>query len=284
MQTDLALISGASIPAPFQAVLRQYPLLSADAEYHYAVQLHENDDINAAHMLVVSNLRGVLHVARQYLGYGLPYMDLVQEGSVGLMRAVRRYNPYQKVRLFAYALPWIKAEIQKYVINNWKIVKAATTDAKKKLFFNLRSLKSKLMPLGDDTHARIARELGVPLRDVIAMDAHMHTPDEALEYTVDDETTVMLALPAPEEAQPEMLLLEAEKEKMVTEGVASALAILDSRSQHIVQARYIDEPAATLQELAQTYGISIERVRQLEANALKKLKKALPYFDNSGIA
>lgn len=284
MQTDLALISGASIPAPLQAVLRQHPLLSADAEYHYAVQLHENNDINAAHMLVVSNLRGVLHVARQYLGYGLPYMDLVQEGSVGLMRAVRRYNPYHKVRLFAYALPWIKAEIQKYVINNWKIVKAATTDAKKKLFFNLRSLKSKLMPLGDDTHARIAQELGVPLRDVVAMDAHMHTPDEALEYTVDDETTVMLALPAPEEGQPEMLLLEAEKEKMVTEGVASALAILDSRSQHIVQARYIDEPAATLQELAHTYGISIERVRQLEANALKKLRKALPYFDSSAVA
>lgn len=277
MQTELTHYSGASIPAPFLSTLRQYPLLSAEAEHSYALRLYETGDIEAAHMLVVSNLRGVLHVARQYLGYGLPYMDLVQEGSVGLMRAVKRFNPYHKVRLFAYAIPWIKAEIQRYVINNWKIVKAATTDSKKKLFFNMRSLKSKLMPLGEDTHARIAQELGVPLKDVVAMDAHMHAPDEALELTVGENTAVML-LPAPEETEPVVRLLSNERERMLGDGLQAAIATLDERSSQIVQARFLEEPPATLQVLASKYGISVERVRQLEASALKKLKKALPYF------
>lgn len=284
MPTELALTSGASLPAPYINTLQQYPLLSAESEYHYAVAYHQNNDIQAAHILVVSNLRGVLHVARQYLGYGLPYMDLVQEGSIGLMRAVKRFNPYQKVRLFAYALPWIKAEIQKYVINNWKIVKAATTDAKKKLFFNMRSLKSRLMPLGGDTNEKIAQELGVPLKDVLAMDAHLYTPDDALETTNGDEGAVMLSLPAPDELQPELQLLQLEGEHMAVEGVAAALATLDERSSKIVQARYLQEPPITLQALSKEYGVSIERVRQIETNALKKLKKALPYFEDGTVA
>lgn len=278
MQTELSLYSGASIPAPFLSTLRQYPLLTPEAEHAYAVRFYETGDVDSAHVLVVSNLRGVLHVARQYLGYGLPYMDLVQEGSVGLMRAVKRFNPYHQVRLFAYAIPWIKAEIQRYVINNWKIVKAATTDAKKKLFFNMRSLKSKLLPLGEDTHARIAHELGVPLKDVIAMDAHMHAPDEALDVTMGEGTPVML-LPAPDDTEPVVRLLGEERERMLGDGLQEAIATLDERSARIVQARFMHEPPATLQALATEYGISVERVRQLEANALKKLKKALPYFD-----
>ena len=247
----------------YQRLLNEHPVLSAEEEHTLAVAYADHQDLQAAQTLVFSNLRGVVYVARNYSGYGLPLMDLVQEGTIGLMKAVKSFDPYQKVRLFAYALPWIKSEIQSYVVKNWKLVKAATTDARKKLFFNVRKLKQQLLPLGNSNEA-IAKELNVPLHDVIEMDQYMHHTD-----TMVDDTLVVY-----DESTPESALIE--KQNVAHQQLAlSALHTLSEREQDIVQSRYLQEPGMTLQELAQKYNVSIERVRQLEKQALARLKTKL---------
>ena len=229
----------------------------------HAVDLHENNNLDAAQTLVFSNLRGVAYVARNYMGYGLALMDLIQEGTIGLMKAVKLYNPYQKVRLFAWALPWIKSEIQQYVVRNWKLVKAATTDARKKLFFNLRKMKNNALPLGENIR-QIAQTLNIDEKDVREMDLYMTGSDAGL-----DATTHMMALERPDDA------LEDKQRDLAMALAVDALQALPERESKIVEARYMHEPTLTLQELASEMNISVERVRQLEKQGLNRLKKLL---------
>ncbi len=263
-----------SISSDYQRILGNYPVLDSQTEYTHAVSLYEHGDLNAAQVLVLSNLRGVLYVARQYNGYGLSFQDLVQEGMVGLMRAVRRYNPYKKVRVFIYALPWIKAEIQSYIVKNWKIVKIATTDARKKLFFGLRSLKNKLLPLNQDDVMSISDALEVSKDDLLAVDTYFSSSD--LDIDSEDFSVILKT----EQDQPDIEILNNEYQNHISKDVPSALLSLDSRSQDIITARYLNDPPATLSELSLKWNISIERVRQLESKALTKLKNLLPYFNN----
>lgn len=243
--------------------MNTHPVLDADAEQRLAIELHENNNLDAAQTLVFSNLRGVVYVARNYMGYGLPLMDLVQEGTIGLMKAVKQYNPYQKVRLFAWALPWIKSEIQQYVVRNWKLVKAATTDARKKLFFNLRKMKNSALPLGENIRS-IAQTLNIEEHEVREMDLYMTGHDTDLDATVD-----MPGLDRPDTA------LEDKQRDATLSRAVEALAALPERESKIIESRYMREPSATLQELATDMSISVERVRQLEKQALARMQKML---------
>jgi RNA polymerase sigma-32 factor len=252
------------ISADYARLMNAHPVLDADDEKRLAIDLHENNsNLNAAHTLVLSNLRGVVYVARNYMGYGLALMDLVQEGTIGLMKAVKEYNPYQKVRLFAWALPWIKSEIQQYVVRNWKMVKAATTDARKKLFFNLRKLKNNALPLGDNIR-NIAQTLNIDEKDVRAMDMYMTGHDVDMEAIM-----TMPGLERPDDA------LEAKQRESAMTLAVETLQSLPNRESKIIHARYMQEPNSTLQELASEMGISVERVRQLEKQGLHRLQKLL---------
>ena len=251
------------ISADYARLMNSHPVLDADAEQRLAIDLHENNNLDAAQTLVFSNLRGVVYVARNYMGYGLALMDLVQEGTIGLMKAVKEYNPYQNVRLFAWALPWIKSEIQQYVVRNWKLVKAATTDARKKLFFNLRKMKNNALPLGENIR-QIAKTLNIDEKDVREMDMYMTGHDADMDATLD-----MPGLDRPDEA------LEDKQREQATTLAVDTLQALPERESKIIHARYMQEPNATLQELASDMRISVERVRQLEKQGLMRLKKLL---------
>lgn len=255
--------SHSRISADYARLMNTHPVLDADAEQRLAIELHENNNLDAAQTLVFSNLRGVVYVARNYMGYGLPLMDLVQEGTIGLMKAVKQYNPYQKVRLFAWALPWIKSEIQQYVVRNWKLVKAATTDARKKLFFNLRKLKNSALPLGENIRS-IAQTLNIEENEVREMDLYMTGHDADLDATLD----------MPGSDRPDMALEEKQRDATLSRAV-EALAALPERESKIIESRYMREPSATLQELATDMSISVERVRQLEKQALARMQKML---------
>lgn len=257
----------------YMDILQRYPVLSEPEEREYSLKLYEDGDRHAAETLVLSNLRGVLYIARQYHGYGLAYQDLVQEGVVGLMRAVKRYNPYKYVRVFAYAIPWIKAEIQTYIIKNWKIVKLATTDAKKKLFFGLRKLKNKLLPLERDSIESLSETLNIDQQTIRDADTYMCSTDVSIDanevlYLADGGST------------PEEEVLTNEYNHQLTKGIPDALNDLDERSRDIVVSRHLKEPLSTLQELASKWGISMERVRQIENKALGRLRSRLSYFDD----
>ena len=251
------------ISVDYARLMNTHPILDADAEQRLAIDLHENNNLDAAQTLVFSNLRGVVYVARNYMGYGLPLMDLVQEGTIGLMKAVKQYNPYQKVRLFAWALPWIKSEIQQYVVRNWKLVKAATTDARKKLFFNLRKLKNSALPLGENIRS-IAQTLNIEEDDVREMDLYMTGHDTDLDATMD----------MPGSDRPDLALENKQRDATLAQAVQT-LATLPERESKIIEARYMREPSATLQELALDMSISVERVRQLEKQGLARLQKLL---------
>ena len=243
--------------------MNQYPVLDAEEEHRLAVDAIEHHNRHAAETLVYSNLRGVTYAARAYHGYGLPLMDLIQEGTIGLMKAVKAYDPFQGVRLFAWALPWIKSEIQQYVVRNWKMVKAATTDARKKLFFNLRRLKNQALPLGENIRA-IALALQIPEKDVQDMDAYMTGSDATIEAIADTPT-----YDTPETK------LESTQHLYLGERARACISELPPREATIVAARYLQEPAATLNELANTYAISMERVRQLEKQGLARIRTML---------
>ncbi|HCJ7273082.1 TPA: RNA polymerase sigma factor RpoH [Vibrio cholerae] len=279
----MALVSQDSLDSYIRSV-NGYPMLSADEERELAERLHYKGDIDAAKGLILSHLRFVVHVARGYSGYGLPMADLVQEGNIGLMKAVKRFNPEMGVRLVSFAVHWIKAEIHEYVLRNWRIVKIATTKAQRKLFFNLRKSKKRLGWFNNSEVETVARELGVEPAEVREMESRLAAQDAAFEMSAEDDENGM-AYTAPvlylEDKHSDLAdNLEAENwEAHTTQRLSMALASLDERSQHIVRARWLDDDnKTTLQDLAEMYGVSAERIRQLEKNAMRKLKEAVGEF------
>jgi RNA polymerase sigma-32 factor len=256
----------------------RFPLLTEEEERGLAKRFRQDGDIEAARGLVLSHLRLVVSVARGYLGYGLPHADLIQEGNVGLMKAVKRYDPDRGVRLVSFAIHWIKAEIHEYILRNWRLVKIATTKAQRKLFFNLRSLKQSDGSLTADEIGSMARTLNVSQADVKEMEPRLSGHDVALEPFSDDgeDAFAPIAYLAAPDAEPSLHLEWAERNTLATHGLSGALATLDPRSRHIVEARWLNEDnPMTLHELAAVYGISAERVRQIEAKALQKMKGVL---------
>ncbi|MDO4698468.1 MAG: RNA polymerase sigma factor RpoH [Pasteurellaceae bacterium] len=256
----------------------QYPMLTADQEKELAERYYYDEDLEAAKQLILSHLRFVVHIARGYMGYGLPLADLIQEGNIGLMKAVKRFNPEVGVRLVSFAVHWVKAEIHEYVLKNWRIVKVATTKAQRKLFFNLRKNKQRLEWFNEDEIQRVAEELGVSPSDVKEMESRMTGRDMGFDLPVgeDDEDAYAPSMYIEDDSSNFADDLEDEQYSgKATAQLAYALAQLDERSQDIIKTRWLDEEKATLHELAAKYNISAERVRQLENQALKKIKEAI---------
>lgn len=257
------------------------PMLSAEREHELATRLYSENDLQAAQELIMSHLRFVIHVAKGYAGYGLPQADLVQEGNVGLMKAVKRFNPEVGVRLVSFAVHWIKAEIHEFVLKNWRIVKVATTKAQRKLFFNLRKNKKRLGWFSNDEINNVAETLGVSTKDVLEMESRMSNQDQAFELSTDDDDNASAGSYSPaqylEDKQSDLATeIEDENwESHANQRLNNALVNLDERSQDIIRTRWLNDDKATLQELADKYSISAERVRQLEKNALAKLKGAM---------
>jgi RNA polymerase sigma-32 factor len=260
-----------------QAVNR-FPLLSAEQEHELALRFRDEEDLEAARQLILSHLRLVVAIARGYLGYGLPHADLIQEGNIGLMKAVKRYDPDRGVRLVSFAVHWIKAEIHEFVLKNWRLVKVATTKAQRKLFFNLRSMKTGSGTLSSDEVEAMANTLNVQQSDVREMETRLYGQDMALDASSDDDDDAFapIAYLAAPNAEPTQHMEIAERENLASVGLGHALGSLDARSRHIIEARWLNEEnPATLHDLAAIYSISAERVRQIEAKALQKLKAAL---------
>jgi RNA polymerase sigma-32 factor len=268
------LAAAGSLDTYIQTVNR-YPLLTQEQETEFARRFRREGDLEAAGQLVLSHLRVVVSVARGYLGYGLPQSDLIQEGNIGLMKAVKRFDPERGVRLVSFALHWIRAEMHEYILRNWRIVKVATTKAQRKLFFNLRSLKQSLNSLGAEDTKAIARQLGVTPDEVVEMETRLTGRDIALEPVGDDEedTYSPIAYLTAEDAEPGRILEHEESERLRGSGLEKALASLDARSRRIVEARWLnDSESATLHDLAAEFGVSAERIRQIEAKALTRMK------------
>ena len=274
---ELALLGPiGSFDAYVDAVSR-IPVLSREDEHELATRYRRDDDLDAARQLVLSHLRFVVHIARGYHGYGLPMGDLVQEGNVGLMKAVKRFDPAVGVRLVSFAVHWIRAEIHEYVLRNWRLVKVATTKAQRKLFFNLRKYKRSLGWLSAEETQAVARDLGVSPAEVTEMERRLASRDLSYDPAPDaDEEEESYSpsayLPAPD-ADPAIAVERAEWDDDVTDKVAHAMSQLDARSQAVLRARWMTDQKATLHELADQYGVSAERIRQIEANAIKKLRK-----------
>ena len=271
-----------NIDAYISAVNR-LPMLTHDEEISLAQQLRDKNDLGAAQKLVLSHLRLVVSIARGYLGYGLPHADLIQEGNIGLMKAVKRFDPDQGVRLVSYAMHWIKAEMHEYILKNWRLVKVATTKAQRKLFFNLRSHKEGLDAMTPSQVDALAKTLNVKREEVIEMETRLSGRDIALEAPADDDDDKFAPIAyLSTEAQEPSKVLEAQRyDRMQSEGLESALSKLDDRSRRIVEARWLandDGSGATLHELADEFGVSAERIRQIEAVALKKMKGSLAAF------
>ena len=252
------------------------PILSPEQEYELAIELYENGNLSAAKKLVLAHMRFVAFIAHGYKGYGLEQADLIQEGTIGLMKAVKRFNPHKKVRLSSFAVYWIRAEIHEYIFKNWKIVKVATTKAQRKLFFKLRQAKSHIyQSLTSDQAEEIATNLGVRKKDVIEMESRLQLSDVAFEVNDDEDTyTPEQYLSDPGET-PEQLLLNNNSQQDQHNKLYQALSSLDERSIDILQSRYLKDEKSTLHTLADKYGVSAERVRQLENKAIKKLKERL---------
>ncbi|MDU8924932.1 RNA polymerase sigma factor RpoH [Pasteurellaceae bacterium LIM206] len=275
----MMLVPQGSLEAYIRAA-NEYPMLSAEEEKELAERLYYKEDLEAAKKLVLSHLRFVIHVARGYSGYGLPQADLIQEGNIGLMKAVKRFNPEVGVRLVSFAVHWIKAEIHEYVLRNWRIVKVATTKAQRKLFFNLRKTKQRLGWFSDSEVDLVANELGVSKEDVIEMESRMTGSDIGFDLPNDENEEETFAPSLYLEDKGSNFAAELENENFENQAVdklATALENLDERSQDIIRARWLDENKATLHDLAAKYSISAERVRQLETNALKKLRSAVSF-------
>jgi RNA polymerase sigma-32 factor len=258
-----------------QAVNR-FPLLSQEQETDLGRRLQRNDDVDAARQLVLSHLRLVVAVSRNYLGYGLPQADLIQEGNIGLMKAVRRFDPERGVRLVSFALHWIKAEIHEHILRNWRLVKIATTKAQRKLFFNLRSMKSTSQALTQAEARRIAQVLKVKPEEVLEMETRLTGQEIALDPPAGDEGETMtpIAYLTDTESEPARILEREETSRNRSSGLKSALERLDSRSREIIEARWLreDDDASTLQTLADKYGVSAERIRQIESKAIKTMR------------
>ncbi len=271
-----------NIDAYISAVNR-LPMLTHEEEMSFARKLRDNNDLAAAQSLVLSHLRLVVSIARGYLGYGLPHADLIQEGNIGLMKAVKRFDPDQGVRLVSYAMHWIKAEMHEYILKNWRLVKVATTKAQRKLFFNLRSHKTGLDSMTPTQVDALAKTLNVKREEVIEMETRLSGRDIALESSSDDEDDrfAPIAYLSSERNEPTSVLAAQQYDRLQSEGLEMALGKLDPRSRRIVEARWLandDGSGATLHELASEFGVSAERIRQIEAVALKKMKGSLAAF------
>jgi RNA polymerase sigma-32 factor len=279
------------------AAVNRLPLLTADEERDFAQRLQQHNDLEAAGKLVMSHLRLVVSVSRQYLGYGLPQGDLIQEGNVGLMKAVKRFDPDQGVRLVSYAMHWIKAEIHEYILKNWRMVKVATTKAQRKLFFNLRSMKQgfKADALDADTHRDtlsdhevdvVARELNVKREEVLEMETRLSGGDVVLDPGPGDDGEDAygpIAYLADARHEPTAVIESSQRDRLASDGIAQALEQLDDRSRRIVAERWLkvnDDGSGgmTLHELAAEYGVSAERIRQIEVAAMKKMRKSLEAY------
>ncbi|EAQ33171.1 MULTISPECIES: RNA polymerase sigma factor RpoH [Idiomarina] len=276
----LSVPQGGGLDGYIQSVNR-IPMLSAEKEKALAKRLQEDKDLDAAKELIMSHLRFVVHIARGYSGYGLPQADLIQEGNIGLMKAVKRFNPEVGVRLVSFAVHWIKAEIHEYVLRNWRVVKVATTKAQRKLFFNLRKMKKRLGWFNQDEVETVAKELGVSSKEVMEMEARMSAHDQAFELSSDDDdskegSTYSPAMYLEDKRSDLAEEIETEDYEAHTQKkLFSAMSELDERSQDIVQSRWLSESKVTLHDLAAKYEVSAERVRQLEQNAMKKLRAAM---------
>ena len=278
-ETQMMLVPQGSIEGYIRAA-NEYPMLTAEEEKELAERLYYHEDLDAAKKLILSHLRFVIHVARGYSGYGLPQADLIQEGNIGLMKAVKRFNPEVGVRLVSFAVHWIKAEIHEYVLRNWRIVKVATTKAQRKLFFNLRKTKQRLGWFNENEVDLVANELGVSKEDVIEMESRMSGADVGFDLPTDDAETETYSPALYLEDKSSNFAAELENENFesqATEQLGVELQNLDVRSQDIIKARWLDDNKATLHDLAAKYNVSAERIRQLETNALKKLKSAVSF-------
>jgi RNA polymerase sigma-32 factor len=265
------------------SAVNRLPMLSHDEEVSLAKRLKENNDLGAAQQLVMSHLRLVVSIARGYLGYGLPHGDLIQEGNIGLMKAVKRFDPDQGVRLVSYAMHWIKAEMHEYILKNWRLVKVATTKAQRKLFFNLRSHKQGLDAMTPAQIDQLAKTLDVKREEVIEMETRLSGRDIALESPSDDEDDKFapIAYLSSDASEPTRVLEAEQVTRLQSEGLEEALGKLDARSRRIIEARWLandDGSGATLHTLADEFGVSAERIRQIEAAALKKMKGALAAY------
>jgi RNA polymerase sigma-32 factor len=265
------------------SAVNRLPMLSHEEEISLAQRLRDQNDLAAAQALVMSHLRLVVSIARGYLGYGLPHADLIQEGNVGLMKAVKRFDPDQGVRLVSYAMHWIKAEMHEYILRNWRMVKLATTKAQRKLFFNLRSHKTGLDTMTPDQVSALATTLNVKPEEVTEMEMRMAGRDIALESPTDedDDKFSPIAYLTSESTEPGKVLESRQFDKLQSEGLEQALSNLDARSRRIIESRWLandDGSGATLHELAAEFNVSAERVRQIEASALKKMKASLAEY------
>jgi len=263
--------------AAYLAEVRQIPMLAPEDEYRLAVRLRDEKDVDAARQLVMGHLRFVIHIARSYSGYGLPLSELVQEGNIGLMKAVRRYEPDRKVRLITFAVHWIRAEIHEFILRNWRMVRVATTKAQRKLFFRLRGMRDGERWLSQDEARAIAGELNVPVKEVFEMESRLLGRDVAIEPEQDDEAHLApIAWLEAQDSDPAEALERFDSQSFRLEQLESALADLDERSRDIVRRRWLTEDEkATLHELAAEYQVSAERIRQIEQAAMRKMRKAI---------
>jgi RNA polymerase sigma-32 factor len=263
----------------YMSKIANIDLLSVEEEQSLARRLRDNDDLDAARQLVMSQLRFVVHIARSYKGYGLPMSDLIQEGNIGLMKAVKRFDPDVGVRLISFAVHWIRAEIHEFVIKNWRIVKVATTKAQRKLFFKLRSAKKQLNWFNQDEVAAVAQDLGVDEKVVVEMESRMHGHDSAFDAPVGSSEDRVALSPSDtlyqEQDDPSIILEKEDGRSNSHDGLAAGLEILDDRSRAILQRRWLEDEKSTLHELADEYGVSAERIRQIEKAAMKKIKMHL---------
>ena len=277
-QALMLAVPGNNLDAYMRAV-NAVPVLSADDEQRLAEQYYYEQDLDAARSLVLAHLRFVVHIARSYTGYGLPLGDLVQEGNVGLMKAVKRFDPTKGVRLVSFAVHWIKAEIHEYVIKNWRIVKVATTKAQRKLFFNLRGQKKRLGRLTTEEAQRVADDLGVTATQVKEMEGRLGAFDASFDGPTSDDEDSPIPSPAAylhsDNSDPADLVAAEDDQQRSSRQLGSAIMTLDERSRDILERRWLADQKSTLQELADEYGVSAERIRQLENNALKKLRNAI---------
>ena len=269
-----------SLESYIQAVSR-IPIMTVEQERELAKELQDENNLDAAQRMVFSHLRFVVHIARSYSGYGLPQADLIQEGNIGLMKAVKRFDPSHNVRLVSFAVHWIRAEIHEYILKNWRILKVATTKAQRKLFFNLRSSKKRLGWFKKSEVEAVAHDLGVSTKDVLEMESRLTNQDVTFDKGNDDSDDSKATLFSPSaylfdaESDPARVIENSDAKAESDSQLLSALKLLDDRSRHIVKARWLTEDKSTLQELADEYGVSAERIRQLEKNAMKKLKGVL---------
>ena len=279
MSTMSALVlpmpsAGGSLDTYIQSVSR-FAFLTQEQETGYARRFRDHADLDAARELVVSHLRVVVSIARGYMGYGLQQSDLIQEGNIGLMKAVKRFDPERGVRLVSFAVHWIRAEMHEYILRNWRIVKIATTKAQRKLFFNLRSMKPGLNTLGSDDVKLIAKQLGVKPEEVVEMETRLGGQDVALEPrgTDDDDAYGPITYLAAENAEPGLVIEQEQSARLRGEGLEKALGNLDARSRRIIEARWlVEKDPATLHDLADEFGVSAERIRQIESKAMEKMK------------